>query len=109
METLGGLLIMLVCFAIVVGAVYGVYYLLFKRRKKPEPVMYCNECGYTGTTVKSMRGSLAVEFVLWLFFAIPGLIYSLWRRSTRKQACSNCKSRSVIPASSPKAKAAVTH
>ncbi len=83
---------------------YGLYrlvkHVLFP---PPGPQMFCMMCGVSAPTRRSTLGSFGVEIILWLFFVIPGLIYSVWRRSTRAWACTNCGSRSVVPPHSPAA------
>jgi len=68
---------------------------------------YCPQCGYRGKMVKKIRGSGAVELLLWFFFLVPGLIYSAWRGSNQYAACPKCGSRDVIPVESEKAKQAI--
>ncbi len=62
--------------------------------------MVCTMCGYRGNSKRMVKGSLAIEIVLWLFFIIPGLIYSLWRTSSKDKVCPQCKHTTMIPASS---------
>jgi ssDNA-binding Zn-finger/Zn-ribbon topoisomerase 1 len=50
----------------------------------------CPNCGYEGEAKTYTKGSLAVEIVLWLFFLLPGLIYSVWRLSSRYEGCPKC-------------------
>jgi hypothetical protein len=66
--------------------------------------MYCKKCGNVGPTKAIMKGSFAIELVLWLFFLLPGLIYSIWRLTTKGRGCSVCGSGDVIPANAPLAK-----
>ena len=62
----------------------------------------CNACGYVGVPKKITKGSIAIEIVLWLMFIVPGLIYSIWRLTSRYEACPNCKTpNSMIPTDSP--------
>ena len=61
----------------------------------------CTVCGAIGTTKRNMKGSLLTEFLLWCFFLLPGLIYSIWRHSSVAQVCRNCGSPAVIPLGSP--------
>ena len=52
-------------------------------RKRPTaPSMYCPHCGVTGMPRKVTKGSFGIELILWLFFLLPGLIYSVWRRNS---------------------------
>jgi len=50
----------------------------------------CKLCKHKGVTKKKIKGSFLVEVILWLFFIIPGLIYSIWRLTTKDNVCSNC-------------------
>jgi len=61
----------------------------------------CKECGTTGSADRVTRGSLLIEIVLWLCFLVPGIIYSLWRMTTRYDACRVCGSAHVVPLDSP--------
>lgn len=64
----------------------------------------CTACGYVGNPAKVTKGSFGIELILWLCFLIPGLIYSIWRLSSRHEACPSCNNSSLIPAASPMAK-----
>ncbi len=66
--------------------------------------MYCKKCGNVGPTKRIMKGSFAIELVLWLFFLLPGLVYSIWRLTTKSRGCSVCGSEDVLPRNSPLAK-----
>ena len=48
----------------------------------------CKDCGTVGETKTVARGSMGVEIVLWLCFIVPGLIYSIWRLSSKHETCS---------------------
>lgn len=85
---------------IVVAVIAFVFFSLFGRRGGFDK-MVCKACGHVGTTQMVTRGSLAIEIVLWLCFLIPGLIYSLWRSTSRHSACRKCASTEIIPADSP--------
>lgn len=62
----------------------------------------CTSCGQVSGGKTITKGSLSMEFFLWICFLIPGLIYSIWRLTTRYEACPKCKSASIIPVDSPK-------
>jgi hypothetical protein len=66
--------------------------------------LVCTQCGFVGQSSQATRGNGLIEIVLWLTFIIPGLIYSIWRRSSPPSVCSQCKSQSLIPVDSPRAK-----
>ncbi len=69
--------------------------------------MYCLDCEVAGSPKRVMPGSIGVEVVLWLCFLVPGLIYSVWRHGASYQGCPTCGSKAVVPADSPRAKAAL--
>jgi hypothetical protein len=50
-------------------------------------------------------GSFVIELFLWLIFLLPGLIYSIWRVSTKHQVCGRCQSRELVPLDSARAAA----
>jgi|GEM_PF-983782 len=73
-------------------------------QKKASPVKggyICTQCGNIGDPKTETKGSIIIEIVLWLCFLIPGLIYSIWRLTSRYKACKLCNGNSVIPINSP--------
>jgi hypothetical protein len=77
----------------------GLAYLALKPRKGAPAV--CKACGHHGPSRAHTRGSGWIELVLWLCLIVPGLIYSLWRLSTRRPACEACQSTELVPPDSP--------
>lgn len=69
------------------------------------PTVYCVTCGTTGSRTTNTRGNLLIEIILWFFFIVPGVIYSLWRLTTVRKVCRACGSDQIIPPSSPRATA----
>lgn len=65
---------------------------------------YCNNCGFTGRRKTETKGSILIEIVLWLCLIVPGVIYSIWRMTTRCKVCPKCENRLMIPTNSPKYK-----
>ena len=63
--------------------------------------LICSNCGHVGKIKLSIKGNLLIEIILWLFFLIPGIIYSIWRQSSYHDTCSACGSRELIPIDSP--------
>lgn len=63
--------------------------------------LICAECGTVGSPKTVTRGSLLMEILLWLCFLLPGLIYSVWRLTTRHKACRACGSSRIVPIGSP--------
>ncbi len=68
--------------------------------------MWCPNCGATGAPVTVARGSIGWEIVLWLLFLLPGVLYSVWRLTTRYRACPICAAPNMVPLDSPRALAA---
>lgn len=65
----------------------------------------CMTCGTRGYPKRITRGSILIEIVLWLFMILPGLLYSLWRLSSRRDGCRACGSAELVPLDSPRARA----
>jgi hypothetical protein len=61
----------------------------------------CKECGTVAKPRSDTPGSILIELVLWLCFIVPGLIYSFWRISKRRQVCPACESPNIVPLDSP--------
>jgi hypothetical protein len=64
---------------------------------RPIPIgaLLCRNCGYAG--VGRLPGNGFVEFILWFCYIVPGLIYSIWRRSTGRNVCPVCRAPHMIP------------
>jgi len=56
----------------------------------------CPNCSYEGLGKFIIKGSFAIELVLWFIFIIPGLIYSVWRLSNKKWVCPQCDFENVV-------------
>jgi hypothetical protein len=63
--------------------------------------LICSACGHIGSSKTAVKGSILIEIVLWLCFIIPGIIYSLWRSSSRYKTCPKCGGTNLIPLDSP--------
>ena len=62
----------------------------------------CSNCHYEGQPKTVVKGSFLIEVILWLFFIIPGLIYSVWRLTTKYKACPKCSASNMIPTDTPR-------
>lgn len=69
--------------------------------------MYCSNCGTVAAPKTRVKGSFLIEIFLWLCFLLPGLMYSIWRLTTKEKVCPQCGAPNMIPADSPKARAAL--
>jgi hypothetical protein len=96
--------------ALQVVAIALIAFVLLRRFVKPSPAEarssgpLCTRCGTIGSTKTATEGSFAIELVLWVCFIFPGLIYSIWRLTTRKRVCRQCGSAELIPSTSPRAR-----
>lgn len=63
--------------------------------------LVCTACGTKGVPRRTTPGSFLIELFLWCCFLVPGLIYSLWRLSSRKAVCSACGGAQLVPPDSP--------
>ena len=66
--------------------------------------LVCTQCGYVGKPKRAIKGNGFIEIILWLCFLVPGLIYSIWRSSSRYKVCPKCGNSALIPMDSPRAK-----
>ena len=64
----------------------------------------CGNCGYEGRPETITKGSILIELALWLFLIIPGVIYSIWRLTSRYKACPKCGAANMLPADAPRAR-----
>lgn len=63
--------------------------------------MICSRCGARGQPKNRVKGSFLIEVVLWLCFLVPGLIYSIWRLTSKAKVCPTCGAEAMIPLNSP--------
>lgn len=95
METLMNLVVVAL---LLVALPWGLFRLLVP---KAGPPMVCAQCGHHGPAKQRTRGTMALELALWLMFILPGIIYSLWRLSTRASVCASCGSGALVAPGSP--------
>jgi ribosomal protein L37E len=61
----------------------------------------CTTCGFQGKPKTRTKGSIWIEIVLWICMILPGVIYSIWRLTTREQVCPKCGNPTMIPLDTP--------
>lgn len=66
--------------------------------------MFCTRCLTEGVPKNVTKGSFAVEVALWFLFCLPGIVYSLWRLTSKHPACPSCGAIELVPPNSPAAK-----
>jgi hypothetical protein len=87
----------------VVAAIVGLTIALqHQKANRPEGSHICSACGSRSMPIRPNKGHGLIELVLWLCLFIPGLIYSIWRRSGLSNRCGSCGSGDVIPVDSPR-------
>ena len=86
----------------IIAFIVGLVILLLRDKRRSSADAICTACGFRGYAQNHTKGSVAIEAILWLAFIIPGLIYSIWRLSSRQEVCPTCKSPAMIPVSSPR-------
>lgn len=57
---------------------------------------FCLDCKEIVKTKRETQGSIIIELLLWCLFIVPGLIYSIWRSTSRYDVCGICKSKRII-------------
>lgn len=67
----------------------------------PREGYICQTCGIRGYPEMKSRGSWRITGVLLLFFIVPGVLYSIWRQTSRYPVCPWCKEPGMIPIDSP--------
>jgi hypothetical protein len=65
---------------------------------------FCTQCHTVCRPKYVTQGSFVLEVFLWLLFLIPGLIYSIWRITSKLRCCPSCQSTSIVRANSPLAR-----
>lgn len=65
--------------------------------------LVCTACGHVGPSKTITKGHFALEVVLWLCFLVPGFIYSVWRHTSRYEACPVCDNPKLLPKTAPMA------
>lgn len=61
----------------------------------------CTTCGTQGIPKTRVKGSIGTEIILWICCLLPGLIYSVWRLTTKEKVCPSCQSNTLVPIDSP--------
>lgn len=99
---------MVLSLAIVGGIFYMVYRIIrgLFTKNVGGAKLYCKSCGHVGQPHQHTKGSMLMEIFLWILLIVPGLIYSIWRVSTRTKKCANCGGLELIPENSPLARKA---
>ena len=95
--------------AIMALVIYGVWRVIsmpFRNRGSVSTngSFVCPHCGTRGTPRMHTKGNLAFEIFLWLLLLLPGIIYSVWRLSTKQLVCPSCAQPGMLSVSTPKGK-----
>jgi hypothetical protein len=57
----------------------------------------CLNCDHQSKPEKITKGNMLVEVILWLFFIVPGIIYSIWRLRSKQEVCPKCNEINMVP------------
>lgn len=87
---------------IVIGVI-ALLVVMFRKPSIADTEVVCKHCGHVGHPRIHTPGHLAIELVLWLCFIVPGLIYTIWRVTSRHGTCTACQSRDILPRNAPAA------
>ncbi|MCF8724052.1 hypothetical protein LQ236_002072 [Nitrospina gracilis] len=63
----------------------------------------CLTCGCQRQPINVRRGHIAIEVLLYLFYIVPGVMYTLWRSVRRHDVCPKCRTPSIVKTTSPQA------
>lgn len=92
-----------------VGLYLSIPYVIFRVYKgfqhwavKNQSVV-CLHCGHEGVAKISCKGSALLEALLWLALILPGLLFSVWRFSTRERVCAACGQTRLVVSDTPAA------
>ena len=98
MSAFASFFISAVALALLAGFLWLLWIILFPG---PGAAMVCTNCGHVGPTKTAAKGHIAFEVVLWLCFIVPGLLYSVWRMTTKRQVCTECGGDHLVSEKSP--------
>lgn len=62
----------------------------------------CTRCGSIAEPRTHTPGSFFIEVLAWLMFLLPGLLYSMWRISARREVCPTCGAEEIVPCDTPR-------
>jgi len=65
-------------------------------------IVVCERCRTAGKPAMFDPGDGLTETLLWICALLPGVVYSMWRRNSRKRICAACQSAEVVPLMSPR-------
>jgi hypothetical protein len=88
-------------FGLFLATLIGGLILIANVRANADDVV-CTRFGHVGQRDHGQDGSCLVELLLWLFFLLPGLIYTVWRLTTSGKSCAKCGADEIVPADSPR-------
>jgi hypothetical protein len=93
-----------VIFAVVAAVLLRPVYIGFIQGKdEHEGRKHCMTCGIDAVPAEENKGNGLIEIILWICFILPGLIYSIWRRTNVVEICPSCGARPMVPFASPSA------
>jgi TRAP-type mannitol/chloroaromatic compound transport system permease small subunit len=64
--------------------------------------LICPNCGELGKLKSKTKGNIWIEILLWCCFLIPGLLYSIWRLTSKQTVCQSYENPGMISVDSPR-------
>ena len=64
----------------------------------------CESCNEQTMSVTKMKGTMLINIVLLVCMVVPGVLYFVWRLTTKHKACGSCGSDQILPINSLKGK-----
>ena len=89
--------------ALLIGVVWAVVWIALQlvKPQRSADARVCGNCGHHAPALVVKRGSVGISVIGWLVFLPAGLLYSLWRLSTRHLVCESCGSTALVSPESP--------
>lgn len=91
-------------FLLVTGIVVTAIVVAMKSLEKAfQKEKLCPHCYYQGKFTKRLGGNAAVELLLYMFFILPGIVYTSHRHRSSKDICPECDQDQGLPIKSKRA------
>lgn len=87
---------------LLIGFIIALYIVLNVLKNYLKKELVCTRCHTVALPETKTKGSFLIEVILWLCFIVPGLIYSIWRLSSKFDVCPSCGSTDLVSADSPR-------
>jgi Proteolipid membrane potential modulator len=69
------------------------------------PLFICTRCHEVIEPKMTVKGSVVVNIWLFICGVLPGIIYAVWRWTSRTKRCPKCGSEDFVPIETPRGRA----